>query len=434
MALDLHAKCKERLVEKIAEQLPNISVQNNMFIDRKSAILLVLAESVLPERGPAKDKLEQYIGEAPIFEFIYEFLAKELNENQKYDSKIPDIKLTELDNYKDPVATANRLVDLFESLPWKYTLSIKFENEFSEFFSENLKKYELGDSLRVVTPDEDFTKSFPLQTGIESRDRAILGIGLLSIFQESKWDEKAAYLQIETEGFIGHYGGTTPLDDSISILKQFCGLGIALRLFDVNYTYKASPVKSKFYIHQKIDEKWVIQKTKDLETSISETFSDLVINNLNGQLDSDEKKLGWIKSVLVSYKNVFSNQEKSQKILLGAQWLFDSYCGKNELLSFVQTTVVLEILLGEKVVSDIIGLGELLRNRCAYLIGTSHEQRKEILDDFKIIYDVRSKIVHRGKSRLTYNERSLFSKLQWMCRRVIQEEVKLLEKDLKKKA
>ena len=39
--------------------------------------------------------------------------------------------------------------------------------------------------------------------------------------------------------------------------------------------------------------------------------------------------------------------------------------------------------------------------------------------------------VHSGKSRLTPNERSLFNTLRWMCRRVIQQELSLLEADLK---
>ena len=92
----------------------------------------------------------------------------------------------------------------------------------------------------------------------------------------------------------------------------------------------------------------------------------------------------------------------------------------------------MEILLGEKAISDIIGLGELLRNRCAYLIGDSHKQREDILRNFKDIYDVRSKIVHRGKATLNIYERVLFSKLQWMCRRVIQKEIELLQKDVTK--
>ena len=91
--------------------------------------------------------------------------------------------------------------------------------------------------------------------------------------------------------------------------------------------------------------------------------------------------------------------------------------------------VVLEILLGEKDSSDEIGLGELLRNRCAYLISKTHKDRSEILQDFKRIYAVRSQIVHRGKSRLTPDERSLFHNLRWMCRRVIQEELTLLKAD-----
>jgi hypothetical protein len=97
----------------------------------------------------------------------------------------------------------------------------------------------------------------------------------------------------------------------------------------------------------------------------------------------------------------------------------------------VQAAVVMEILLGEKAVSDLMGLGELLRNRCAYLIGRSHKEREDTLSDFKEIYEVRSKIVHSGKSRLNAKERVLFNKLQWMCRRVIQEEVARLEEDEK---
>lgn len=95
----------------------------------------------------------------------------------------------------------------------------------------------------------------------------------------------------------------------------------------------------------------------------------------------------------------------------------------------VQTMVVLEILLGEKDRSNELGLGELLRNRCAYLIGKTRDERSKILEEFNSIYAVRSHIVHRGKSRLTPDERVLFHRLRWMCRRVIQEELNLLKAD-----
>jgi hypothetical protein len=70
-----------------------------------------------------------------------------------------------------------------------------------------------------------------------------------------------------------------------------------------------------------------------------------------------------------------------------------------------------------------------MRNRCAYLIGTSQEDRINLLDAFNQIYRVRSQIVHSGKHRFTADERSLFFRLRWMCRRVISKELDLLKAD-----
>ncbi len=73
-----------------------------------------------------------------------------------------------------------------------------------------------------------------------------------------------------------------------------------------------------------------------------------------------------------------------------------------------------------------LGLSELLANRCAYLIANDRKQRDETLANFRRIYETRSKIVHRGKNRLTSEETADLSLLEWMCGRVIQEELGLL--------
>ena len=154
----------------------------------------------------------------------------------------------------------------------------------------------------------------------------------------------------------------------------------------------------------------------------------LDIDRLDSQIKEREIP-DLIRSRLAVISTAFQNLDVTERILLAGEWLLDSYVGKNELLSFVQTAVAMEILLGEEAKSDEIGIGELLRNRCAYLIGTSRSQREEILNDFRKIYDLRSKIVHRGKSKLSYDERTLFSKLRWMCSRVIREELRLISED-----
>jgi len=432
MKLGLHENCKQRLVEIISTQLPFVKVMNRMFLDRKSTNMLMLAESALPERGPIKDRLEQYISESPVFDFVYESLSKELYEGQKFDSESALIPLPEIDGFSDPKVVAERLISDLDSLPWSYTLTIKLDNDLGELLGSTIKEHSICDFIKITTPTDDFANKFPLQT---LQARGLSGWSLLSLSAlnaQQQYDQSSAYLQVEVKGFIGKYGETAPLEEAIAFLKAFCGVGIALRLLKVNTTYRPSPTKAKFIIHRLNSGQWQEEGVHEIDSSLSDTFHDLVFHDLDGTLVSEVQKTGWINSRLDGIDSVFRNKNKAEKIILASQWLFDSYCGKNELLSFVQTAVVMEILLGEKAISDLMGLGELLRNRCAYLIGKSHKQRKQLLDDFKEIYDVRSKIVHRGKSRLNLHERSLFFKLQWMCRRVIQEEVELLKEDLKK--
>lgn len=231
-----------------------------------------------------------------------------------------------------------------------------------------------------------------------------------------------------------YYSETPTYENVVSSLKSFCGLAIALRLFKVNLQYRSTPTKARFRIHRLIDESWEVQKTQELDSPTSDAFYDLVLHDLDGALDDDAKKSLWANSRLEDIGKVFTSRTKSKKLLLASKWLFESYSGKNELLAFIQLTIVLEILLGDKASSDQTGLSVLLRNRCAYLIGTTQTQRNELLKDFQDIYNVRSKIVHKGKSLITNTDRSLFRKLQWMCRRVIQKEVNMLKEEIKDNA
>lgn len=112
-------------------------------------------------------------------------------------------------------------------------------------------------------------------------------------------------------------------------------------------------------------------------------------------------------------KAVFSFPDANRQIISAGKWLLNSYGGSDALLSFVQATVVLEILLGEQnSTGEKLGLTELLRNRCAYLVAKNRSEREEIKNKFDEIYNVRSKIVHTGKSRLKGREWYLLSELR----------------------
>lgn len=125
----------------------------------------------------------------------------------------------------------------------------------------------------------------------------------------------------------------------------------------------------------------------------------------------------------------FSHPREAGRILRAGQWLAGSYASRNETLSFVQAMVAMEILLGDKKTSDMVGIGELLSNRCAYLIGESQADREKVLADFRGLYSVRSEIVHSGKTRLSYSEREKFHRLLGICQRSIAAEIDLLMKN-----
>lgn len=239
------------------------------------------------------------------------------------------------------------------------------------------------------------------------------------------WTDGAIYLLIEVEGFIGPFGGSAPAIHAERLLKAFLGLGIALRLLKVDHVYSLTPPSHSFYVHKAQEDAWSIESKIALSTDASRVFGEIGLNELIASAP-DERKMNLAELILTEMGAVFSAGAGGEAILLAAEWLLESYSVRDFRLSYVQSMVVLEVLLGDKATSDEIGLGQLLRNRCAYLIGKNHEERNALLKEFDDIYRIRSQIAHRGKAQLSFKERLLFGKLRKICDRVIQREVDLL--------
>lgn len=428
MSLGLHEKCLNNLKEKLAAALEGAIVINKSYLDTCSLGGFLELEKSLPTSGKIKTNIESYITESPIFDFLYDQLSKELNENFEYDFDTPKARLLDIEEYSKCQEVSGRLINLFESLPWNYIFTFKLNQEISKFI--DTQEFKLSKNIKIIKPNDQFTNSYPLKSGIAGRDRWLHGGGsLLGNSFPKEWDKDSAYIQIESTGFVGKLITTNPKYQAIDSFKSILGIAIAIGAFEVNYSYSFGTTKNRVYIHQNIADAWEITDSTELDEDASKTISDLIIGDSKWTLQTDEQKKAFINNRLSLLASALSKGSVTERLLLSGKWLFDSYCGKNELLSFVQTMVALEILLGDKAVSDLMGLGELLRNRCAYLIGKSHQEREEILGEFKKIYEIRSKIVHRGKGRLTRDERTLFHKLQRIVNRVIEEEIKLIGKN-----
>jgi hypothetical protein len=152
-------------------------------------------------------------------------------------------------------------------------------------------------------------------------------------------------------------------------------------------------------------------------------------DRLNSLRWSDTQGLGdsWIGVAAHRLRPAFNSKSEGAALLRRCgQWHFDSQCGTNHLLQFVQATVAVEILLGDKASSDLVGLGELLANRCAYSLAKTPEERQQLLKEFKQIYDTRSAIVHRGKADLSDDEMKQLWKLRYLGQRLIHNELGLM--------
>jgi hypothetical protein len=225
------------------------------------------------------------------------------------------------------------------------------------------------------------------------------------------------------------YGGTTPAVQVDQQARAFFGLGIATYLFRIEHSFStfgfALPPEH-FFVHKWNGKEWEIDNKIDLGTHLSRGIKAIKFADFDG-LNTESRINNFISYCIHKIAAPFSIEEKGAPLLLAAQWFYDSSVGQDELLNFIQAMVVLEILLGEKSPSAEISLGELLRNRCAYLIGHNHADREKLLGLFDEIYNIRSQIVHRGKARLNSRERLMYAELRQIGMRVIEKEIELLK-------
>jgi hypothetical protein len=430
MSLKLHPECKKRLIEKTAKLLRSMNVTKGSILDLDSTLSLFQLESVLPKSGQIRELLKEYIGETPAFTFMSSRLLNSISDSLKYDAEAPTVPLKEIEQYKDTQAVAHRLVKDFESLPWAYSLTFEFPNDFGKLFSQTVKEYQLGDIARLVAPDVEFNEQFPLSKGGEP-GAGLLKTRLLGLFSPKQWHTNSAVFQINVDGFVPDSETCAPIERAVSMFKSFLGLGIALRLYKIgrNADWYSLYFQPSFMIHRRISTDWQFEREYKLDASLSEVCKNLLLDDVGGMLDTDEKKAEWILDKLTLIKSTFDLKQPASKVMLASEWFLDSCAGAHRLFSFVQTAVVLEILLGDKARSDLLSLGELLGNRCAYLIAKSHKERENILEIFRKFYEVRSQIVHRGKPQLGLRENYLLHQMQQVCSRVISREVELLAQD-----
>lgn len=285
------------------------------------------------------------------------------------------------------------------------------------------------------------------RTGTEMIADAMVGRGLRDF--RVKLAATSVYLVIDAHGYGGARLDTTAVADGISQLKQFFQMfrrtdvferqwaagmleqHIECWIVDPQYPKQRMnitlpPALSKFVASVAVDEEKL--KVPD-EKSAQKTILTALWPSKRAETRDECAsallgKISWVSRLMNAPPS-----EDAARIRSAFEWAFDSEQNDNQTLSFLQACIGLEALLGDSAVDE--PLVARLKDRCAYLLGKSHEDRDAIRKRFAVMYDVRSKVIHGRTPRLSPSDAQHLEYAQTVLNDVISEEADRLLKMLK---
>lgn len=430
--LNFHPDCKLQLIEKLANVLSKLDVLKLGWLAQGSYESFSDLEGVPPTS--IKTKLIEVIGDSPLSTFFYSRISIKLKNIR--DQIKDDCKLSSISALGEVRSLAIDLVDELETLPWNYVLFVQLPLEADCGIEPN---YRISSELSFVVPSEELKAQFSFVKPNETAFDTFLD-GATGRKRVREWEDKQFYLKGEISGFVDDYVRTTTVDSYLAKIKSFLGLSVAMDLFDhskssVYDLQKVAPILvfhnrgQKFevgdqhlFARAEMDALQSIKLASDIEKKSKEPTK---YPGLLG-LDSDftPGRDYYIKDKLKLLSRAFKNNRRCFDVLRAGRWYFEGKCAENQALRFVQLTTSLEILLGDQEATE--HMTTLMANRAAYMIGCDHDDRIKIINQFKEIYRVRSKIVHCGNTELLESEYDTWSNLLILCYRVIQRELELL--------
>ncbi len=424
-------RLRNKLLGILRTELPKIKLRNLGRLDIQSIFEMDRAFSKVLSHAPnaLKEQIETYVGERPLVSLTLGMFIRELA------SIAPEVKagmdrLCALPLYRDVENLAQRIVTMLTELPHQYVAVIELPQDVSHLLYENQVPPILGQKLAVIGDWQGKQDGYPAPIKVAQVKPPVNTLtGLLGLtpptenlngIQQPQINTPLAptsHLYIKLEGHIDDVYSRQPLNHLKTIFKAFIGLAIGMEVFESAWeTLWSTPPLIGVY------QDGAAGFIKMADEGIGNSESSLIrrIRVRNDGLDRLTTDLRTIVQTL-------DMDETLPQLALAGRWLFDSHANDDALMGFMQLAICAEVLLGTEDGGD--GVIALLANRCAYLIASSTKERNDLITEFKNIYKVRSKIVHRGHGTFKENERNQLRRLRVICNRILQREIQLAVSD-----
>jgi len=370
-----------------------------------------------------RDALAAMIGQRPISEFIYEEFMREFERMGLGDSVDGEHVLPLPELVADTRAMAERLIDALEGLPRRYLIALEMPASLTKLFTAEVSSVEISEGVKLVAKEAS-------QATEESTERVPGPFGGMRLRWADGTDAPLGTeidLQIEFDGWANDSTITESVADALEEAKALIGSMVGHKILKLQGQRLGRPRPAPRFVVYEESGQDVVQ-TGHLSAEFGALrAAPMPVHRVrfhNAALGTE-----LTKAQLVGIGRMFERRSGKRlhgTLILGSKWLLDSHLNHDKVLSYVQAAVALETLLGDHLQSEKVGVGALLGNRCAYLIAESLDERRELLKAFSEIYDVRSKIVHRGQSSLSHEDQYRLSQLQRICGRVILHETRLI--------
>jgi len=368
---------------------------------------------------------------------IFWLIKNSLDQLHQSHKDIGDFKFSEKISIGELDEAADKFINLLEGLPYEHFFYFRFPIKLPE----NLFLISLTNNVKIVRPKLAEKNSFVIPSPLSSLAEASLGKIPFSV------DDNDVFFKVKTLGY-----GDPAQTSAITILKQFLYLVDAsglltskswdrrdARLFENNryqipsiegndlQSFTLSSETALYISGLKLDNK----KFEGFEP-VKENESHTILGGLFGYKNFED----FFESKFIDGCRNFIKLQNEKKavdrdhIFSAIEWGFDGNANPNETMGFIQICIGLEALLGDKDErkdQNQRGLTEKLADRCAYLLGNTPNERKKQADEFKKIYDLRSKLIHGVWPKVTDEQYETIMTAEYLLKCLVYKELWLSE-------
>lgn len=322
---------------------------------------------------------------------------------------------------------ADNILSVYETYPRSY--SIFFPLNFEK--SEKLGTHSLNSDVDLIEIQKD---SPLLKYSIEQEVNTLSALtGLSELRPKPLFKIGQQILRINTSGYGERSVDDSAISSAISFIK---GLIFISKSFDIVESQGSwlrwqdeSVLYGKCFVVDNDDPNSNI-KAVDLPQELQEHFACYYIGrkretDIRGETIDLRLRIFNIASQILGSDTPKENNEALSTALV---WALDSLSSKNQTVSFIQLCVSLEALLGDEQGAE--SLSKTLADRCAYLLGKTPTERREIRESFSDLYRHRSKLVHGRRRQIDVESREALYWGNKIILRLIKKEVSNLTKSL----